>query len=101
MKYYIIGDEDTVLGFELVGVEGRTVTSEAEARDAFENALGDQEIGIIIMTEKAAQLIRTTVDRYTFTAEFPLIVEIPDRTGPSPDKPDMRTLVNQAIGINL
>ena len=101
MKYYIIGDEDTVLGFALVGVEGRTVTTEHDARDAFESALKDEEIGIIVMTEAAAQLIRTTVDRYTFTADFPLIVEIPDRTGPSPDKPDMRTLINQALGINL
>lgn len=101
MKYFIIGDEDTVLGFALVGVEGRTVRSPQEAQDAFNEALGEEGIGIVIMTEAVAQMIRSTVDRYTFTAEFPLIVEIPDRNGPHPDKPDMRTLVNQAIGINL
>jgi V/A-type H+/Na+-transporting ATPase subunit F len=101
MKYYVIGDEDTVLGFALVGVNGRTAVTEQEARDAFEAALQDTGIGIVIMTEATADTIRSVVDRYTFTAEFPLILEIPDRSGPSPDRPDMRSLVNRAIGITV
>ncbi len=101
MKYHVIGDQDTVLGFGLVGVDGMTVTSAAEASAAFERALGDKEVGIIIITEVAARMIRTRVDRYLFTEDFPLIVEIPDRHGPDPNRPEMRALVNHAIGINL
>jgi V/A-type H+/Na+-transporting ATPase subunit F len=101
VNYYVIGDEDSVLGFALAGVRGRTATTEQEVRDAFQSVLKDTDVGIIIMTEPAADTIRSTVDRYTFTSEFPLILEIPDRNGPSTDRPDVRTLVNQAIGINL
>ena len=101
MKYYIIGDEDTILGFGMVGVQGRAVENQEDAEAAFKNVLEDKEIGIIIITERIAQLIRTTVDRYLFRERFPLIVEIPDRTGPVSGRMGIREMVNAAIGIKL
>ena len=101
MKYFIIGDEDAVLGFGLVGVEGRTVRSPQEAQEAFAGALEDKEVGIVLITERIADLIRPQVDRYVFTRSFPLIVEIPDRQGPLAGKPGIREMVNKAIGIKL
>lgn len=101
MKYFVIGDEDTVLGFGLVGVNGFAATNETEAENSFKEALKDDEIGIIIITEKVAELIRPIVDAYMFTSNFPLIVEIQDRTGKMTGKPDIRQMVNEAIGIKL
>ena len=101
MNYFVIGDEDTVLGFGLVGVKGKTVHSGDEAKAAFEGALSEQDTGIIIITERIADLIRPMVDRYLFSERFPLIVEIPDREGPVKGKPGIRKMVNEAIGINL
>ncbi len=101
MKYHIIGDEDAVLGFGMVGVEGNVAENQDDARAVFEAVLKDQEVGIVIITETVAELIRPLVDQYMFTKQFPLIVEIPDRKGPMPDKPSIRELVNQAIGIRL
>ena len=101
MKYSIIGDEDTVLGFAIVGVSGRVATDADEAQRAFETLLQDQETSIIIMTERVADMMRATVDQYLFTETFPLIVEIPDRQGPAPDRPGIRELVNNAIGIKI
>jgi len=101
MKYFILGDEDAVLGFGLVGVHGLAASNPEEARLAFNRALEDKEVGIIIITERVAELIRSQVDRYVFTQNFPLIVEIPDRLGPMAGKPGIRQMVNQAIGIKL
>ena len=101
MKYYVIGDEDTVLGFGMVGVEGAVAASVAEAEDAFDNALENPEIGILVVTERAAQLIRPRVDRILFSDTFPLIVEIPDRLGRMAGRPSIREMVNTAIGIKL
>ena len=59
MEYFVIGDDDTVLGFS----------------------------------------VRETVDHYLFSESFPLVVEIP-----SPGqafKRDLRSLVNQAIGVSI
>jgi V/A-type H+-transporting ATPase subunit F len=101
MKYFVIGDEDAVLGFEMVGVRGLTVGNRADAEQAFQTAIGDSEVGIIIMTERIAELIRGAVDKYIFSASFPLIVEIPDRRGKVEGKLSIREMVNAAIGIKL
>jgi len=101
MRYFVIGDEDAVLGFGLVGVHGQSAATPEEAQRAFSLALEDKEVGIVIITERVAELIRPQVDRYLFTQSFPLIVEIPDRLGPVAGRAGVRELVNQAIGIKL
>lgn len=101
MEYFIVGDEDAVLGFGMVGVQGLAVKRPEEAERAFRQALARTEIGIILMTEHVAELIRPLVDEYIFTADFPLIVEIPDRRGRIEGKPALRETVNRAIGITL
>ncbi|MBN2738133.1 MAG: V-type ATP synthase subunit F [Spirochaetales bacterium] len=101
MKYFIIGDEDAVLGFNMVGVNGLSATNQKEAESAFHKALDDKDVGIIIITERIAELIRPIVDNYIFTAKFPLIIEIPDRKGPMTGRPSLREMVNEAIGIKL
>ena len=101
MEYFVIGDEDTVLGLGMAGVSGRSVARPDEAKNAFNDAIGNKEIGIIIITEAVADMIRSMVDRYIFTQTFPLIVEIPDRTGRKPGKPGIRELVNKTIGLKL
>lgn len=101
MKYFIIGGDDAVLGFGMVGVEGRVAATADEARDALQEALSSKEVGIVIITEPVAEMIRPQVDRYVFSQSFPLIVEVPDRQGPLEGRPSLRELVNQAIGINL
>ena len=101
MKYFIIGDEDAVLGFNMVGVGGQAVKNQKEAENAFQHAIDDKEIGIIIIAERIAELIRPIVDKYIFTAKFPLIIEIPDREGPITGKSNIREMVNEAIGIKL
>ena len=101
MKYFIIGDEDAVLGFDMVGVQGGIAGSASDAEEIFKKVLEDRNIGIILITERIAELIRPLVDRFIFTEEFPLIVEIPDRRGKIEGKASIREMVNAAIGIKL
>lgn len=101
MKYAIIGDEDSVLGFGIVGVSGQVATDAEQAMDAFDSMIKDGNISIIIMTEKVANMIRSTVDKYLFTESFPLIVEIPDRHGRDPNGPGIKEMANRSIGIKI
>lgn len=101
MNYSIIGDEDTVLGFGMVGVTGKVAVDADEAKRAFQMILENKEIGIVIITERVADMIRPIVDKYLFTESFPLIVEIPDRRGKKPGRPGIREMVNAAIGLKL
>lgn len=101
MKYSIIGDEDAVLGFGMVGVSGKVAANADEARRAFQAILEDEETGIVIITERVADMIRSIVDKYLFTESFPLIVEIPDRGGSKEGRPGIREMVNAAVGLKL
>ncbi|MCL2295091.1 MAG: V-type ATP synthase subunit F [Spirochaetes bacterium] len=101
MKYFIIGDEDAVLGFGLVGIQGLKAENPAEAQVAFNTALEDKGVGIIIIEHKIADMIRSQVDKYIFTKQFPLIVEVPGRAGKDPGRLGLRAMVNEAIGIKL
>jgi len=101
LRYHVIGDEHTVLGFGMVGVNGRTVQNQTETEEALAEAMQDKDVGIIIITERFAEFVRPQVDQLTFTRAFPLILEIPDREGPLEGKPTLRDMVNQAIGIKI
>ena len=101
MKYSVIGDEDTVLGFGIVGVSGTVAANAEEAQRAFDAILEDKETSIIIITEPVADMIRPVVNKYLFTESFPLIVEIPDRHGRDTSRPGIKEQVNTAIGIKL
>jgi V/A-type H+-transporting ATPase subunit F len=101
MNYYIIGDEDAVLGFAMIGVDGTAVSKPEEAEAVFSKAVSDNSIGIIIITHSAASMMREKVSRYVFTHRFPLIVEISDRKHRKESGKPLRELVNEAIGIKL
>ena len=99
MEYFVIGDDDTVLGFSLVGVSGISCSTEGEVKAAWDKALEDKEHAVIIITTEAAAMIRETVDKYLFASAFPLVVEIPSKNSGS--SIDLRNLVNEAIGVSI
>jgi len=101
MQFYVIADEHTVTGFKLVGIDGEVVESADEAREALKKAFSSTEIGIIVLTEKIASSIREEVEEFVFGHSFPLIIEIPDRTGPMEDRTSIRQMVRSAVGVKV
>ena len=100
MRYFVIGDEDTVLGFSLVGTRGMVAENREEAAAALQTALENHDYGISIITMDVADMIREEVDRYMFSETFPLIVEIPNKATGGVSR-DLKVLVNEAIGVSL
>ena len=101
MKFFVLGDEDTVLGFQLAGVEGKVVREADEVREGLKEAFADQRFGIIIIPERLADLARHDVDQYTYKTSFPLIIEIPDRMGPVEGRGSVRDMIRSAVGVHL
>lgn len=101
MKFYCIADEDTVLGFRLAGISGVVVTTATEAADAIQHALGKNDCGIIIITDRIANGIRAEVDRVRFERHQPLIVEIAGSGGPAPGRKSLLQLVREAVGMHI
>jgi len=101
VQFYVIADEHTVTGFKLVGIDGEVVDSADEAREALRKAFTSSEIGIVILTEKIAASIRSEVEEFLFGHSFPLIIEIPDRTGPLEGRVSIREMVRSAVGVKV
>jgi len=101
LKFFVIGDRETVLGFALAGVEGEVVDTPEQTAEALQQAFNKEGLGIIIIPERVASEIRNQIDRYVYKTTFPLIIEIPDRTGPMEGRASIRDLIRSAVGIHL
>ena len=102
MKMYLISDNiDTYTGMRLAGVEGVVVHERNELKEALEKAIGDKEIGIILLTEKFGREFPDIVDDVKLNHRLPLIVEIPDRHGTGRRPEFITAYVNEAIGLKL
>ncbi len=99
MKYFVLGDRDMVLGFRLVGIEGIVVDNREDAGSEIKKLLSQKEYGIILVSEKVGKMIE--VEKYNFTCDFPLIIDIPDRTGPVEDKITIEEIIKKAVGISI
>lgn len=101
MKMFLISDNvDTYTGMRLAGVEGVIVHEKEEFQAILEDVLGNEEIGIVLLTEKFGreytELVNAAKER-----RVPLFVEIPDRHGTGRSKNFITDYVNQAIGLKL
>ncbi len=101
MRTVVIADEDTVLGFSLVGVQGIVVNADGEIRTAFEKVIHSEGVGILIITERVAVKIRETIDKWIIGGGQPLVVEIPDSQGPLEGRRTPHEFVKSAIGVKF
>ena len=101
MSYYVIADEDTVLGFRYAGVAGEAVDAPEQAREVFERVCGSGEYDILILTEVVANGIRDSVNRVRFETQEPIVVEVSGQEGPVADRPDLLKLIQEAVGLRL
>jgi len=98
--YYVIGDEDAVLGFRTAGIPGVVVKDRQEALEALKVAQ-EKKAGVVIITEEAADRVRAEVDEIRFGEALPLIVEIPGMNGPLPGRRSLPDVIREALGIRV
>ena len=101
MKFFVIGDEDTILGFKYAGVEGVVVRTASEAADAFARAVKTPGTGVIIINDAVAESIRDDVNRVRFEATQPIVVEIPGPSGPAVETTSLAKMIQEAVGIRV
>ncbi len=100
MQYVVIGDEETVLGFSLAGVEGKIANSKEETEKYLNEYIHNPQVGIIIITEKLAAPLSDFINQYTYTESFPLIIQIPDKRGYQ-RKVSVEEVIRKSVGIKI
>ena len=101
MKFFCIGDEDTVAGFRLAGITAQTATTPEQTKAVVEEGAVRPDCGVIIITEKLADGIRQQIETIRLERERPLIVEIPGPEGPLPGRKSLREFVQEAVGMRI
>lgn len=102
MKIYLISDNiDTLVGMRLAGIEGSVAHGAEETQSAVKEAIENSEIGVLLITEKAAAPIKDYIRELKITLHTPLITEIPDRHGSRDIAGSIQSLVSESIGLKL
>ena len=99
----VIGDVDTVTGFRLAGVKEAYVHEDAAHTDEIIRSALTRDIGILIITERAAEDARPLVDRLRARKGIvkPVIVEIPDKRGPLEREDVLRKMIRRIVGTEV
>lgn len=101
MKYMLVSDShDALTGMRLAGIEGVFVNDAAEAEKEINKCIENEEIGIVLVTERLAESCAELIDSVKLTKSRPLIVTIPRSKHSQVDDNIMR-YVREAIGIKI
>lgn len=101
MKFYLISDNmDTQMGLRLAGIEARWRILPQQVEQQLRTLLADESIGVVLITEKLAQLCSDLIYQTKMSVSRPLILEIPDRHG-SRTKDSITRYVREAVGVKF
>lgn len=101
MKSFLISDNrDSLIGMRMAGIDGVIVdaTDPVETWKITEEKLKSPEVGILFLTEKAADAIREKLLEFRVKSIFPLITVIPDRHGFTSHN-EITKYISEAIGM--
>ena len=101
MRILVIGNDDSILGFSLVGVDGRIVGGPEELAPALERALADKSVGLLLITRDVADWARERIDQLKVSSLAPLVVEIPGAEEAPHAAQSLHEFVQRAIGVRL
>jgi V/A-type H+-transporting ATPase subunit F len=101
MKLAAICDKDTAMGLRLAGIQNIHINP-TNILNLLDEMTQDNDVGVIYITEALAEQFKRDLKDYRMTHYIPIIVEIPDKTGHSPDHVDFIShLIKRAVGIDV
>ncbi len=99
-KIGIVGDKDSVLAFQSIGIDIFPVRDGKEARNIIEN-MAKEHYGLIFVTEQIAKNIGETIQKYKKEVT-PAIILIPSNQGSlGIGMEEINKNVEKAIGSNI
>ncbi len=99
MTAYVIGEEQAVLGFGLIGVPGSAPTNREEALHAFAAATRPGEPHLLLITEAVAEWIADEIHEAVLGGK--MVQVIPGMRAAREQRQDSQALLLSALGIKL
>ena len=102
MQFKLISDShDTLVGLRLAGIDGVIVHTAEDVIDNLNKFSADENIGIILITERLSKLCDDYITNIKLTRKTPLIVEIPNRTTDENSDSTVLRYIKEAIGMKI
>ena len=80
MKFFLITDDvDASVGLRLAGVESRVLPDLSQGQQAFDDALRDDGVGVLMVSRRVAEAYQSRLEEIRRSRSLPLIVTLPDR----------------------
>ncbi len=100
MTFFCIADKESSLGFKLSGIHTSEVSSRPEALEALRLARATKDVGVILITDKAAAYIRDEIKAHINEKPIPLVLELPSR-GQMPKRKSAAELLKELAGLGV
>lgn len=103
MKGFLVSDNhDSVVLLRLAGIPGVIVHGADEIAAAVDDVLAKRhDVGVLVMTERAAAQTPVLVKSLREREEPPLLVIIPDRHGALREADFLTRYIREAIGVKI
>lgn len=102
-KIAVIGDRDTVIGFSLAGVQhAHAFTTKDEALVKLGEFFANKEIGLVLLTHRVVEELGPEFHHMMRRKGLlPLVLRVPDKTGYTPKKDELRDLIRRTVGVEI
>lgn len=101
-EIYVVAEEELVIAFRMIGLEGAAVSGREEAAAAFRAAVAPGSgCKMLILTEEIADALGEELVAWQLSGNYPLVVEIPPLSGSPEGHRTLVDAVRQAIGIKI
>lgn len=101
MKYYLVSDDaDTCTGLRLAGVFFMLATNKKLAEEALNNALEDDDVGLIMITENIKKFCPELISKIE-KEQRPVLIEIPDSKNAGNPSDSLGDYIRATVGISI
>lgn len=100
-RFFCIGDDETVRGFALAGVDGQAVFAREQAAEALTKAFSTPDCGVVFITERWAASIPDVLEALRLERDIPVIAEIPGPEGQPSSRKTLGQLVQESVGYRV
>jgi V/A-type H+/Na+-transporting ATPase subunit F len=101
MRIHVIGGRDLVLGFQLAGIPGDVVTSQAQADELIERAAADPRVAVIVVSRLVAQAAAERIQAVRVREGFPIVIQVPEPGEGPREADDLLRFVGDAMGLQV
>ncbi|MFQ5909790.1 MAG: V-type ATP synthase subunit F [Thermoplasmata archaeon] len=96
MEIAVVGDEDFVLGYKLVGIRKTYPAEDEKLESVIDGVLMDEKVGILILSSRSLGKVSAGSKRRIMSSSHPVVISVGVE-----EEEDLREKVKKAIGVDL